>query len=90
MSRATGSSDNPKERPVTYDTLVLERRDHIAWLTLNRPDQLNAFDLPMIEAWRAALEAAEADDRVKVIVVTGAGRAVCASGDCGERAKMIE
>ena len=44
--------------------------DGIATLTLNRPDQLNAFDLEMVDAWRAALEQAEADERVKVIVVT--------------------
>jgi len=64
--------------------------DGIATLTLNRPDQLNAFDLPMIEAWRAALESAETDDRVKVIVVTGAGRAFCAGGDFDEMAKFSE
>lgn len=64
--------------------------DGIATLTLNRPDQLNAFDLPMIEAWRAALESAETDDRVKVIVVTGAGRAFCAGGDFEEMAKFSE
>lgn len=64
--------------------------DGIATLTLNRPDQLNAFDLPMIEAWRAALESAETDERVKVIVVTGAGRAFCAGGDFEEMAKFSE
>ena len=62
----------------------------IGTLTLNRPAQLNAFDLPMIEAWRAALESAEADDRVRVIVVTGTGRAFCAGGDFDEMAKFSE
>ncbi len=64
--------------------------DGIATLTLNRPEQLNAFDLKMIEAWRAALESAESDERVKVIVVTGAGRAFCAGGDFEEMAKFSE
>lgn len=64
--------------------------DGIATLTLNRPEQLNAFDLQMIEAWRAALEAAEADERVKVVVVTGAGRAFCAGGDFEEMARFSE
>jgi len=43
--------------------------DGIGTLTLNRPEQLNAFDLEMVDAWRSALEQAEADERVKVIVV---------------------
>ena len=64
--------------------------DGIGTLTLNRPGQLNAFDLPMIDAWRAALESAEADDRVRVIVVTGTGRAFCAGGDFDEMAKFSE
>ncbi len=76
-------SDQP---PVRLDVDA----DGIATLTLNRPDQLNAFDLKMIEAWRAALESAEADERVKVIVVTGAGRAFCAGGDFEEMAKFSE
>lgn len=64
--------------------------DGIATLTLNRPEQLNAFNLKMIEAWRAALESAEADERVKVVVVTGAGRAFCAGGDFEEMAKFSD
>jgi enoyl-CoA hydratase/carnithine racemase len=76
----------PTEPPVRFQVDA----DGIGTLTLNRPDQLNAFDLPMIEAWRAALEAAETDDRVKVIVVTGAGRAFCAGGDFEEMAKFSE
>ncbi len=70
-------SDQP---PVRLDVDA----DGIATLTLNRPEQLNAFDLKMIEAWRAALEAAEADERIKVVLVTGAGRAFCAGGDFEE------
>uniref|UniRef100_UPI002FC6D95D enoyl-CoA hydratase/isomerase family protein n=1 Tax=Ramlibacter sp. TaxID=1917967 RepID=UPI002FC6D95D len=62
----------------------------IATITLNRPEQLNAFDLKMIEAWRSALETAEADERVKVVVVTGAGRAFCAGGDFEEMARFSE
>lgn len=63
--------------------------DGIATLTLNRPEQLNAFDPKTIEAWRAALEAAEADEHVEV-VVTGAGRAFCAGGDFEETARFSE
>jgi enoyl-CoA hydratase/carnithine racemase len=53
----------------------------IGTITLNRPDKLNAFTEPMIAAWAAALAEAQADDRVRVVVVTGAGRAFCAGGD---------
>lgn len=53
----------------------------VATLTMNRPDKLNSFDLPMIELWFSLLEKACADPAVKVIVLTGAGRAFCAGGD---------
>lgn len=60
----------------------------IATLTLNRPEQLNAFNLEMIAEWRAALDSAETDERVRVVVVTGAGRAFCAGGDFEEMVKF--
>ncbi len=61
--------------------LVYEVDDRVATITLNRPDKLNAFTGPMIEAWQASLAEAQRDDRVNVVVVTGAGRAFCAGGD---------
>lgn len=64
--------------------------DGIGTLTLNRPDRLNAFDIAMVDEWRATLERAEADDRVKVVVLTGAGRAFCAGGDFDEMAGFSE
>jgi enoyl-CoA hydratase len=64
------------------DALVLsEHRDGLAVLTLNRPDKLNAINRPMIAALDAALDAAEADEAVRAIVVTGAGRAFSAGFD---------
>ena len=56
-----------------------ERR--IARLRLNRPDRLNAIDMRMPGEIRAAVEWAEADDEVHVIVVEGEGRAFCAGYD---------
>lgn len=53
----------------------------ILTLTLNRPDQLNAFDLVMARELEAAFTAVRNDDRVRVVVVTGAGRAFCAGMD---------
>lgn len=63
--------------------LLYEVKDRIATITLNRPDKLNAFTGPMIDAWARSLAEAQADDAVHVIVVTGAGRAFCAGGDVG-------
>jgi enoyl-CoA hydratase len=64
------------------EPLVLsERRGAVALLTLNRPDKLNAINGPVIEALDAALDAAEADDSVRAIVVAGAGRAFSAGFD---------
>jgi enoyl-CoA hydratase/carnithine racemase len=66
----------------TADTdLLYEVKDRVATITLNRPDKLNAFTGPMITAWARALQEAQQDDNVNVVVVTGAGRAFCAGGD---------
>jgi 2-(1,2-epoxy-1,2-dihydrophenyl)acetyl-CoA isomerase len=61
--------------------LLYEVRERIATITLNRPEKLNAFTGPMIDAWARALAEAQADDGVHVVVVTGAGRAFCTGGD---------
>ena len=58
-----------------------ERRGPIAVLTLNRPDKLNAINAAMIDELGRALDAAEADDAVRVIVVAGAGKAFSAGFD---------
>ncbi|KJL06817.1 enoyl-CoA hydratase [Priestia aryabhattai B8W22] len=58
-------------------------QNHVQIITLNRPDKKNAFDSQMIEEWVAALEDAEKNDDVHVIVVTGSGNAFCAGGDVG-------
>jgi enoyl-CoA hydratase len=65
----------------TYATLSYEVRDAKAYLTLNRPDRLNAIDDQMPGEIRAAVEQANSDDNVRVIVVQGAGRAFCAGYD---------
>jgi enoyl-CoA hydratase/carnithine racemase len=63
--------------------LLYEIKDRIATITLNRPDKLNAFTGPMIDAWARALAEAQGDDNVNVVIVTGAGRAFCSGGDVG-------
>lgn len=66
---------------MTYETLHLDLDDGLLWIRLNRPDQMNAFTVTMANELIAAFEAASMDDAVKVIVVTGQGRAFCAGMD---------
>jgi len=66
---------------LTYETLSYDVADRVLTLTLNRPDQLNAFNVPMANELVAAFERASEDDEVGAIVVTGAGRAFCAGMD---------
>jgi enoyl-CoA hydratase/carnithine racemase len=66
----------------TYETVLVDVDDHgVATLTLNRPDAMNAFDHTMDREFHEAMWALEADEAVRVIVVTGAGRAFCAGID---------
>ncbi|MGQ4618828.1 enoyl-CoA hydratase-related protein [Nocardia sp. R7R-8] len=55
--------------------------DHVATIRLNRPEKRNAFTLPMVDAWAERLIEAQADSRVRVIVVTGEGRGFCSGID---------
>ncbi len=66
-----------------YDTVKLEVADKIATLTLNRPDRMNAFNEQMAKDMIAAFDETDANDDVRVVVVTGAGRAFCAGADLG-------
>ena len=64
-----------------FETLDYQVQDGILTLTLNRPERMNAFNGPMRRELIAAFDAADADDAVRVIIVTGAGRAFCAGAD---------
>ncbi|MCW2666781.1 MAG: paaG [Frankiales bacterium] len=64
-----------------YATLTYQTRDRKAYVTLNRPERLNAIDDVMPGEIRAAVERANDDDDVRVIVLQGAGRAFCAGYD---------
>ena len=63
------------------ETVAYEAADRVATITLNRPERLNAIDLRMPPEIRAAVEEANRDDSVHVIVLTGAGRSFCAGYD---------
>tara|TARA_A100001037_G_scaffold291841_2_gene306384 strand:+ start:4140 stop:4997 length:858 start_codon:yes stop_codon:yes gene_type:complete len=66
---------------MSYETITYEVEDGILTLTLNRPERLNAFNRVMQSEMIDAFDAADADDEVKAIIVTGAGRAFCAGAD---------
>ncbi len=65
----------------TFHTLQLEQSDGIATLTLNRPEKLNAFNTQMRDELLAAIDHTDADDSVRAVIITGAGRAFCAGAD---------
>jgi enoyl-CoA hydratase/carnithine racemase len=64
-----------------YSDLLYASDGHIATITLNRPDRLNAISLPMLMSLSAALRQADADPEVRVIILTGAGRGFCSGLD---------
>jgi enoyl-CoA hydratase/carnithine racemase len=66
---------------MSYEQITAETTDGILTITLNRPDRLNAWTPTMGAELIAALDAADADDNVRVIIVTGAGRGFCAGAD---------
>lgn len=66
---------------MAYSTLLYDVKDGVLTLTLNRPEALNAFNRDMMNEMIDALDKADADDNVRAIIVTGAGRAFCAGAD---------
>jgi 2-(1,2-epoxy-1,2-dihydrophenyl)acetyl-CoA isomerase len=70
--------------PSTTPSLLIDQRDGVLTLTLNRPDVLNSFNREMAAALLAALDAASGDATVRAVVLTGAGRGFCAGQDLAE------
>jgi 2-(1,2-epoxy-1,2-dihydrophenyl)acetyl-CoA isomerase len=64
-----------------YETLTLETRGHVAILTMNRPDRLNAINQDVMREMAAAVKAVRDEDEIRALVVTGAGRGFCAGAD---------
>lgn len=73
-----------------YEHLLYDvDKDHICWLTLNRPEKLNAMNVRLIAELQAAFLRAEADTDVNVVVLRGAGRSFCAGHDLDEDAADV-
>lgn len=68
-----------------YEALIVERREKVAIITLNRPERLNALNVTLREELMDALRAARDDDGVWAVILTGAGRGFCAGADLVER-----
>lgn len=76
---------NPKR--VAFNSVLYEKNERVATITLNRPDRLNAIDMYMPSEIRKAVKLADLDDEVHVIVLQGAGRAFSAGYDLKEFAE---
>ena len=76
---AAPSPRSPDE--LGFETIVYEKAPPRATITLNRPEVLNAFDFRMLRELARACEDASWDDDVRVVVLTGTGRAFCVGAD---------
>lgn len=66
---------------MTYQTIIVTKEDGIAKITLNRPEAMNSVNEQMLKDLLEATRDVESDEAVKVVVLSGAGRAFCAGGD---------
>ena len=76
--------------PASGSHVLVEIDDAVATLTLNRPEKLNSFIGSMRDELTAALDGLAANDGVRAVIVTGAGRAFCSGADVGYLARLIE
>ncbi len=72
---------------MAYETLLVETTDHVAVIRLNRPEALNALNAQLMEELARALRAAQDNDKVRCIVLTGSEKAFAAGADIREMAE---
>ncbi len=66
-----------------FDQITTEISERVLTITLNRPERLNAWTAQMCQELMTAFDRADADDDVRAVIVTGAGRGFCAGADLG-------
>ena len=71
---------------MSYETIIFKVTNGVAWVTLNRPDRLNAITDLMLKELNLALDQVETDEEIRCLVLTGAGRAFCPGQDLNDRA----
>jgi enoyl-CoA hydratase len=73
---------------MSYETIIVSREPHIAIITLNRPDALNALNTKLADELIAALNELEKDDSIRCVIITGNERAFCAGADIKEMSNL--
>jgi enoyl-CoA hydratase/carnithine racemase len=76
--------------PLDFEQIRYEVADGVLTITLNRPDRLNAFTETMLNELIAAFDASDADDDVRAVIVTGAGRGFCAGADLAKGGETFD
>lgn len=70
--------------------VIVEKRNQVAWVYLNRPNDMNAISKAILKGLQEAIETVEADDEIRVVVLTGKGQAFCAGADLKEMMRDLE
>ncbi|MCK4362873.1 MAG: enoyl-CoA hydratase/isomerase family protein [Dehalococcoidia bacterium] len=70
-----------------FETVILKKEGHIATITMNRPEMMNALNTQMLQEMVAAIDEIACNDDVRVVVLTGAGRIFCSGADISEGGK---
>ncbi len=71
-----------------FKHIIYEKKEEVAWLTFNRPEVLNALNRAMWRELAQAMDLADKDDQVRVVIITGTGRAFCAGDDINDLATI--
>ena len=74
----------------SYELLSLERTGHVATITLNRPEKLNALNPPLVAEFHEALDEIASEEDIRVVIVTGAGRGFCSGADVNRQLESLQ